>query len=65
MNAWKYQIPWKILSILLAGCIGSIRGGGTILEVLVEMGVLLALFLAADGGSLRMRGIQVCLPGGF
>jgi hypothetical protein len=36
-----------------------------ILEVLMRAGVLLALFLGADGSHLRMRGAKAGFPGGF
>ena len=38
---------------------------GTILEVFMQIGVLLSLFLVADGGCLGMRGAQVSFPTGF
>jgi hypothetical protein len=50
---------------LLAACIGGAGGSGTILKMIMEVSVLLALFFFADGGSPRMRGIEVGLPGGF
>jgi len=63
------QILAIILSILRARCIGSRptarRGAGGILEVLVQMGVLLALVLATHGCSFGMRGAQVGQPRGF
>ena len=63
------QLLAIILSILVARCIGSgliaRRGAGSILEVLVQMGVLLALLLTTHGRSFGMRGAQVGQPRGF
>jgi hypothetical protein len=54
---------------LLAGCIGSASGSasgsGTILKMVVQVGMLLTLLFTANGGSPRMRGAEVGFPGGF
>jgi hypothetical protein len=59
----------SILSILVMGCIrrlcGRLRGAGTILKVFMQIGVLLSLFLVANGGSLGMGGAQVRLATGI
>jgi len=40
---------------------GALRGCRAIFEMLMEMSVLLPLFLIADGGGLRMCGVEICL----
>lgn len=55
----------SILSVLVMRCIRRLCGAGTILKVLMYIGVLLSLFPVADGGSLGMGGAQVSLPAGF
>jgi len=46
-------------------CIRRFWGAGAILKMFMQIGVLLLLFLAADGGSPGMRDVQVSLPTGF
>jgi len=73
MDVLTYQILRCILSVLAFGCIGRLgtrfyrRLGDAraILKVLMQMGVLLALLLVTDRGSLGMRGAQVGLPARF
>ena len=55
----------SILSVLVMRCIRRLCGARTILKVFMQIGVLLSLFLVADGGSLSMRGAQASLPTGF
>jgi hypothetical protein len=55
----------RCISVLVMRCILRLRRAGTILKVLMQIGVLLPLFLVADAGSLGMRGAQVSLPAGF
>ncbi|HXA66309.1 MAG TPA: hypothetical protein VNV82_14210 [Bryobacteraceae bacterium] len=65
MDAPARQFLRMILSTLLANCAGSVPDEGMILEVLVQIGVLLALSLIADSGRLRLRGTKVRLPRGL
>ncbi len=55
----------SILSILVMRCIRRLRSAGTILKVFMQIGVVLSLFLVADGGRLSMRDAQVRLPTSF
>ena len=55
----------SILSVLVMRCIRRWCGARTILKVFMQIGVLLSLFLVADGGSFGVRGAQVSLPTRF